>query len=111
MDLVTSTIGFSIALAVTFIVVRLREDTVYPHDLHAAEAFYWLAILFTFALVRRRIHRRAPETRLPDVGGHLCVVAIAHWRFAERGPGLLDRLHRHATARRLARRFLAQSRE
>ena len=51
-SLVTSTIGFSIALALTFFVWYKREKTLDIHSIFTTprEAFYWLAILFTFAL-------------------------------------------------------------
>jgi len=51
-SLVTTTIIFSIALAIVFIVWYLREKTLSIHSIFTArrEAFYWLAILFTFAL-------------------------------------------------------------
>lgn len=47
-----TTIGFSIALAVTFAVWFAFERTLSIHTIYTArrEAFYWLAILFTFAL-------------------------------------------------------------
>ncbi len=51
-SLVTSTIGFSVALAVTFLVWFSVERTLSIHTIITTgrEAFYWLAILFTFAL-------------------------------------------------------------
>ena len=51
-SLVTTTIAFSIALAVVFIIRYLREKTLSIHSIFTArrEAFYRLAILFTFAL-------------------------------------------------------------
>jgi uncharacterized membrane-anchored protein len=47
-----TTIGFSIALAVTFAVWFAFERTLSIHTIYTTrrEAFYWLAILFTFAL-------------------------------------------------------------
>lgn len=50
--LLYSTIGFSIALAVTFAVWFGFEKTLSIHSIFTRrrEAFYWLAILFTFAL-------------------------------------------------------------
>ena len=43
---------FSIALAVTFAVWYMSEKTLSIHTIYTTkrEAFYWLAILFTFAL-------------------------------------------------------------
>ena len=51
-SLVTSTIGFSLALALTFWAWFRSEGTLSIHTIVTArrEAFYWLAILFTFAL-------------------------------------------------------------
>lgn len=48
----TTTIVFSVALAVTFTVWYLVEKTLSIHEIDTPrrEAFYWLAILFTFAL-------------------------------------------------------------
>ncbi|MEA2461858.1 MAG: hypothetical protein QOH90_2035 [Actinomycetota bacterium] len=48
----TTTIVFSIALAVTFAVWYVNEKTLSIHTIYTTkrEAFYWLAILFTFAL-------------------------------------------------------------
>lgn len=51
-SLVTSTIIFSILLAITFGIWYYREKTLSIHSINTSkrEAFYWLAILFTFAL-------------------------------------------------------------
>jgi uncharacterized membrane-anchored protein len=48
----TSTIVFSVILAAVFIAWFLREKTLSVHTIttRSREAFYWLAILFTFAL-------------------------------------------------------------
>jgi len=48
----TSTAFFSLALAITFVVWYAREGTLSIHSIFTLrrEAFYWLAILFTFAL-------------------------------------------------------------
>jgi uncharacterized membrane-anchored protein len=50
--LVTSTVFFSIVLAITFAVWYRVEHTLSIHTIFTTrrEAFYWLAILFTFAL-------------------------------------------------------------
>lgn len=47
-----STIVFSVALGLTFILWYVNEKTLSIHSIFTArrEAFYWLAILFTFAL-------------------------------------------------------------
>jgi Uncharacterized membrane-anchored protein conserved in bacteria len=48
----TTTIIFSIALLVTFVVWYLSEKTLSVHTIYTTrrETFYWLAILFTFSL-------------------------------------------------------------
>jgi uncharacterized membrane-anchored protein len=50
--LTTSTIGFSIALAITFAAWYARERTLSIHTIYTTrrEAWYWLTVLFTFAL-------------------------------------------------------------
>ncbi|EEW25067.1 COG4705 family protein [Rhodobacter ferrooxidans] len=51
-SLIATTIGFSVALAATFAVWFASEKTLSIHAIFTTkrEAFYWLAILFTFAL-------------------------------------------------------------
>ena len=51
-SLATTTIWFSVALIITFAVWYALERTLSIHTIYTAEreAFYWLAILFTFAL-------------------------------------------------------------
>jgi uncharacterized membrane-anchored protein len=51
-SLVTTTLIFAIALAITFIVWYVKEKTLSIHSIVTTkrEAFYWVAILFTFAL-------------------------------------------------------------
>jgi len=51
-SLVTTTIVFSIALAITFIAWYSKERTLSIHTIFTSrrEAFYWSAILFTFSL-------------------------------------------------------------
>jgi len=51
-SLYVSTAVFSVALAITFIAWHRTEHTLSIHDIttRSREAFYWLAILFTFAL-------------------------------------------------------------
>ena len=50
--LIVTTIVFSIALIITFIVWYMKEKTLSIHSIFTRkrEIFYWLAILFTFAL-------------------------------------------------------------
>lgn len=52
LSLYISTIGFAIALSITFAAWYRSERTLSIHDITSSrrEAFYWLAILFTFAL-------------------------------------------------------------
>lgn len=51
-SLVTTTILFGVALAATFAAWYAKEKTLSIHSIYTTrrEAFYWLAILFTFAL-------------------------------------------------------------
>ena len=51
-SLVTTTIVFAVALAATFAVWFASEGTLSIHTIYTArrEAFYWLTVLFTFAL-------------------------------------------------------------
>jgi uncharacterized membrane-anchored protein len=51
-SLITTTIVFAISLAVTFSIWYMQEKTLSVHKINTfkREAFYWLAILFTFAL-------------------------------------------------------------
>lgn len=52
MSLVTCTVLFAVALAATFAAWYRKEGTLSIHSIYTArrEAFYWTAILFTFAL-------------------------------------------------------------
>ena len=51
-SLITTTVGFTIALIATFVVWYRSERTLSIHAIFSTrrEAYYWLAILFTFAL-------------------------------------------------------------
>ncbi|MEI6673500.1 MAG: hypothetical protein WCL02_09825 [bacterium] len=51
-SLVTTTIAFSVALTVVFVLWYISEKTLSIHSIYTAkrETFYWLTILFTFAL-------------------------------------------------------------
>ena len=51
-SLITTTVGFTLALAATFALWFASEKTLSIHAIFTTkrEAFYWLAILFTFAL-------------------------------------------------------------
>src|SRR5438874_1838775 len=87
--LVTTTIAFSIALAVTFSVWYRKERTLSIHSINTTrrEAFYWLAILFTFALGTSAGDLTAEKLNVGYAnsvlmfGAMIAVVAIAHFRF------------------------------
>lgn len=51
-SLITTTVTFAVALAAVFVAWYLRERTLSIHTIVTSrrEAFYWLAVLFTFAL-------------------------------------------------------------
>jgi uncharacterized membrane-anchored protein len=83
--LTTSTIAFSIVLAVVFAVERtLSIHTIYTTR---REAFYWLAILFTFALGTAAGDLSAEKLSLGYgvsiliFGAMIAAVAIAHFAF------------------------------
>jgi len=87
--LVTSTIGFSLALAAVFAVWYAVERTLSIHSIVTArrEGFYWLAILFTFALGTAAGDLVAEKASLGYFvsilifGGAIALVALAHFRF------------------------------
>jgi uncharacterized membrane-anchored protein len=84
-----STIGFSIALALTFAVWYAIERTLSIHTIFTPrrEAFYWLAILFTFALGTAAGDLISERFRLGYLlsafifGAAIAVVWVAYWRF------------------------------
>jgi uncharacterized membrane-anchored protein len=85
----TTTIAFSIALAVTFAAWYASERTLSIHTIVTTrrESFYWLAILFTFALGTAAGDLAAERLNLgywPSAlifAGLIAVVAVAHFRF------------------------------
>jgi uncharacterized membrane-anchored protein len=85
----TTTILFSIALALVFAVWYWSERTLSVHTIVTTkrEAFYWLAILFTFALGTSSGDLFAEKLGLgflPSAGifaGAIAIIAIAHLRF------------------------------
>jgi uncharacterized membrane-anchored protein len=85
----TTTIAFSIALAVTFSVWYGSEKTLSIHSIVTTkrEAFYWLAVLFTFALGTAAGDYIAEKLGLGYwksalmFGGVIAIVYIAHVRF------------------------------
>lgn len=87
-SLVTTTIVFSIALAVTFAAWYMKERTLSVHTINTyrREGFYWLAILFTFALGTAAgdlVAEKFNVGYLPSAllfGGLIAVVAVLHVR-------------------------------
>jgi uncharacterized membrane-anchored protein len=87
-SLVTTTVAFGALLAATFAAWFLVERTLSIHTIvtHRREAFYWLAILFTFALGTAAgdlMAERLGLGFLPSAlifGGSIAAVAIAHFR-------------------------------
>jgi uncharacterized membrane-anchored protein len=88
-SLVTTTIAFGIALAVTFGAWYWKERTLSIHTIYTTrrEGFYWLAILFTFALGTSAGDLTAEKLNVGYAnsvllfGSLIAVVAIAHFRF------------------------------
>jgi uncharacterized membrane-anchored protein len=86
----TTTAVFSVALAATFAAWYASERTLSIHTIVTTrrESFYWLAILFTFALGTAAGDLAAERLSLgywPSAlifGGLIAVVAIAHFRFS-----------------------------
>jgi uncharacterized membrane-anchored protein len=87
--LATTTVVFSIVLAVVFAVWFSVEKTLSIHSIYTRrrESFYWLAILFTFALGTAAGDLAAEQLQLGYVaaalifGGLIAVVAVAHLKF------------------------------
>jgi uncharacterized membrane-anchored protein len=85
----TTTILFSIALAITFAAWYASERTLSIHTIYTTrrEAFYWLAVLFTFALGTAAGDLAAERLSLGYwkaalvFGAMIAVVAVAHFRF------------------------------
>ena len=88
-SLVVTTIAFSIVLSVVFAVWWASERTLSIHTIFTRrrEAFYWLAVLFTFALGTAAGDLAAERIALgyfPSAlmfGGMIAAVAVAHFRF------------------------------
>ncbi|HEX3733302.1 MAG TPA: hypothetical protein VHU91_10320 [Mycobacteriales bacterium] len=84
----TTTIIFSIALAVTFAVWYASEKTLSIHTIYTTrrEAFYWAAILFTFALGTAAGDLTAEKLNVGYwksaliFGAVIAVVTVAHFR-------------------------------
>jgi uncharacterized membrane-anchored protein len=85
----TTAIGFTIALAVTFAVWYAAEKTLSIHSIFTTrrEAFYWLAILFTFALgtavgdLVAEVFALGYLTTGLLFGGIIAVIAVAYYVF------------------------------
>lgn len=92
-SLPTATIGFSIALAATFAVWYGMERTLSIHTIVSfrREAFYWLAILFTFALGTAAGDLAAEGLNLGYLqagliyGAMIAVIAVAYFAFGLNG--------------------------
>jgi uncharacterized membrane-anchored protein len=87
--LTTSTIVFAIVLAAVFAAWYASERTLSIHTIYTTrrEAFYWLAILFTFALGTAAGDLSAEKLNLGYAvsilifGGLIALVTVAHYRF------------------------------
>jgi uncharacterized membrane-anchored protein len=88
-SLVTTTIVFSVALAAVFGAWYWSERTLSIHTIYTTrrEAFYWLAVLFTFALGTAAGDLAAERLNLGYwlsallFAGTIASVAVAHYRF------------------------------
>jgi uncharacterized membrane-anchored protein len=88
-SLVTTTIAFAVALAATFAVWYWKERTLSIHTIVTTrrEAFYWLAILFTFALGTAAGDLTAEKLALGYwlsalmFGGIIGAITVAHFAF------------------------------
>jgi uncharacterized membrane-anchored protein len=88
-ELQTTTIAFSVILAAVFGTWYWSERTLSVHTIVTSkrEAFYWLAILFTFALGTSAgdlVAEKLELGYLPSVGifaGAIAIVTVAHLRF------------------------------
>jgi len=85
----TTTTAFAIALGLTFLIWYAFERTLSIHSITTTrrEAFYWLAVLFTFALGTSAGDQVAEQYGLgyfPSIlifGAAIGLVALAHFRF------------------------------
>jgi len=89
-SLVISTIAFALALTLAFMTWFASERTLSIHTIFTTrrEAFYWLAVLFTFALGTAAGDLTAERLNLGYwvsalmFAGIIAAVAVAHYRFA-----------------------------
>ncbi len=85
----TTTLLFGLVLAGVFVAWYTQEKTLSIHaiDTHRREAFYWLAVLFTFALGTSAGDLMAESLNLGYLGSAVLFaaaiagVAVAYWRF------------------------------
>jgi uncharacterized membrane-anchored protein len=88
-SLVTTTVVFSVLLTFTFVAWYASEKTLSVHTIHTTrrEAFYWLAILFTFALGTASGDLVAEKLQLGYLlsafifAALIALAAVAHLRF------------------------------
>jgi uncharacterized membrane-anchored protein len=88
-SLVTTTTIFSIVLAIVFAIWWASERTLSIHTIYTTrrEGFYWLAVLFTFALGTAAGDLTAERLNVGYAwsvaifAGAIAVVALAHYRF------------------------------
>lgn len=88
-SLETTTIAFGIALAATFVAWYATEKTLSIHTIYTTrrEAFYWLTILFTFALGTAAGDLVAEKFDLGYMvsaiifAGLIAIITVAHLRF------------------------------
>jgi uncharacterized membrane-anchored protein len=85
----TTTIAFAVALAIVFALWYASEKTLSIHTIYTTrrEAFYWLAILFTFALGTAAGDLTAEKLAVGYgksvllFGALIAVIALAHYKF------------------------------
>jgi uncharacterized membrane-anchored protein len=88
-SLVTTTIIFTVALAAVFAAWFAKEKTLSIHTIYTSrrEGFYWLAILFTFALGTAAGDLAAEKLKLGYFvsalifGAIIAAIALAHFKF------------------------------
>jgi len=110
-SLETTTIVFGVALAVTFAVWYTIERSLSIHSIVTArrEAFYWLAVLFTFALGTAAGDLTAEQfnlgylTALLIFAGLIAIVTIAHYVVK----GILAMEHKHQSTNAVLAFWLA----
>jgi len=110
-SLETTTIIFSVILAVTFIVWYAVEKSLSVHTIISTrrEAFYWLAILFTFALGTAAGDLSAEKfdlgyfTSMLIFAGLIAIITIGHYVVK----GILAKEHKHQSTNAVLAFWLA----